>query len=68
MTDRASTPPAYPEVHHVTAPLRQAARASGRGDLVNLWAGQAYALTRSVPAGELVRELGAEARALLRPG
>jgi nitronate monooxygenase len=58
-------PAAYPEVHHVTAPLRQAARASGRGDLINLWAGQAYALTRSVPAGELVRDLGAQARAAL---
>ena len=58
-------PRAYPEVHHVTAPLRQAARASGRGDLVNLWAGQSYALTRSVPAGELVRDLGAQARAAL---
>jgi nitronate monooxygenase len=62
-------PAAYPEVHHVTAPLRRAARAAGRGDLVNLWAGQAYELTRSVPAGELVRGIGAEARAaLLRQG
>ena len=58
-------PAAYPEVHHVTAPLRRAARASGRGDLVNLWAGQAYALTRTMPAGDLVRDLGAEARAAL---
>ena len=49
----------------MTAPLRRAARASGRGDLVNLWAGQAYALTRSMPAGALVRALGAEARAAL---
>jgi nitronate monooxygenase len=65
----AEAPAAYPEVHHVTAPLRRAARAAGRGDLVNLWAGQAYELTRSVPAGELVRDLGAEARAaLLRQG
>jgi nitronate monooxygenase len=62
-------PAAYPEVHHLTAPVRRAARAAGRGDLVNLWAGQAYQLTRSVPAGELVRDLGAEARAaLLRQG
>ncbi len=58
-------PRAYPEVHHLTAPMRGAARAAGRADLVNLWAGQAYRLTRSVPAGELVRTLGREARAAL---
>jgi nitronate monooxygenase len=58
----AEAPPAYPEVHHLTAPLRAAARAAGRGDLVNLWAGQAYPLTRAVPAGELVRALAGEAR------
>jgi len=55
-------PRAYPEVHHLTAPLRAAARADGRADLVNLWAGQAYPLTRPLPAGELVRRLGSEAR------
>jgi nitronate monooxygenase len=61
----AEAPAAYPEVHHLTAPLRSAARAAGRDDLVNLWAGQAYALTRSVPAGQLVRDLGAQAGAAL---
>ncbi len=58
-------PAAYPEVHHLTAPLRAAARAAGRGDLVNLWAGQAYPLARPLPAGELVRALGSEAREAL---
>ncbi|MEV5708172.1 nitronate monooxygenase [Actinoallomurus sp. NPDC052274] len=59
-------PVAYPEVHHVTAPLRQAARAAGDPDLVNLWAGQAHALAREVPAGELVGLLAAETDAALR--
>ncbi|MEV0400990.1 nitronate monooxygenase [Actinoallomurus sp. NPDC050550] len=53
-------PVAYPEIHHVTAPLRQAARAAGDADLVNLWAGQAYTLARDVPAGELVGILAKE--------
>jgi nitronate monooxygenase len=38
----AEAPSAYPEVHYLTAPLRQAGRTSGDADLVNLWAGQAY--------------------------
>ncbi|MCO5993828.1 nitronate monooxygenase [Actinoallomurus rhizosphaericola] len=58
-------PVAYPEIHHVTAPLRQAARAAGDPDLVNLWAGQAHALTRELPAGELVGLLAAETDASL---
>lgn len=58
-------PAAYPEVHHLTAPMRRAARLAGVPELVNLWAGQAYPLTRSVPAAELVRTLAAEAREAL---
>jgi nitronate monooxygenase len=58
-------PVAYPEIHHVTAPLRQAARAAGDADLVNLWAGQAHSLTRELPAGELVGLLAEEADAAL---
>ena len=61
----AGAPAAYPEVHHLTAPMRAAARAAGVPDLVNLWAGQAYPLTRGMPAGELVRVLATETRAAL---
>jgi nitronate monooxygenase len=59
----AAAPSAYPEVHHLTAPLRQAGRAAGNAEVVNLWAGQAYQLGRERPAGELVAELAGEARA-----
>jgi len=58
-------PVAYPEIHHVTAPVRAAARTAGDSGGVNLWAGQAHALASEVPAGELVRSLTAEARAAL---
>ena len=58
-------PLGYPDVHHVTAPLRAAARARGDADGFNLWAGQAHALAEPLPAGELVRRLAAEARAAL---
>jgi nitronate monooxygenase len=58
-------PVAYPEVHHLTSPLRAAGRAAANPDLVNLWAGQAHELTRDLPAGELVAVLADEARAAL---
>jgi nitronate monooxygenase len=51
----ADAPRAYPQVHYLTAPLRAAARAAGDSEAINLWAGQAYALAREVPAAELVR-------------
>jgi nitronate monooxygenase len=68
-------PPAYPEIHHVTAPLRAAGRAAGDADLINLWAGQAHELARDAPAAEVVAALAADAaerleaarRALQRP-
>ena len=53
----AAAPAAYPELHHLTAPLRQAGRAAGDPGLVNLWAGQTY---------ELGRQLAEEARAALQ--
>jgi nitronate monooxygenase len=56
---------AYPEVHHLTSPLRAAARKQGDPDGINLWAGQAYALARDEPAGQLVRRIADEARELL---
>jgi nitronate monooxygenase len=63
-------PSGYPEIHHLTSPLRQAARAAGVTDVVNLWAGQAYPLARAEPAADviarLVRELDA-ARAAQPP-
>jgi nitronate monooxygenase len=51
---------AYPEIHHVTQPLRREARARGDGSVINLWAGQAYPLARELPAGELVHVLATE--------
>lgn len=56
--DRA--PSAYPEVMHLTAPLRIAGAASGDIDLMHLWAGTGHRLARELPAGEVVREIVAE--------
>ena len=62
----AAAPSAYPEVHHVTAPLRAAARERGDPEGINLWAGQAHPLAEELPAGELVRRLSEQARVALR--
>jgi nitronate monooxygenase len=56
-------PIAYPEVHHVTAPLRRAGRERGDAGVVNLWAGEAHELAEERPAAEIVRAVAAEARA-----
>ena len=62
----ATAPSAYPDVHHLTAKIRAAAREQGDADGFHLWAGQTHQLARPVPAGELVRALAAEAREALR--
>jgi nitronate monooxygenase len=59
-------PAAYPQVHHLTAPLRAAGRRAGNPDLVNLWAGQTHELSRELPAAELIATLMDDARAALR--
>jgi len=62
----ATAPSAYPEIHHVTAPLRARARERDDPEAFNLWAGEAYALARELPAGEIVAAMGADARRVLR--
>ncbi|MEU2300200.1 nitronate monooxygenase [Streptomyces antibioticus] len=53
-------PAAYPEVHHLTAPLRKAAAKAGDPQGMALWAGQGHRLARELPAAELVEVLLAE--------
>jgi nitronate monooxygenase len=61
-----AAPSAYPELHHVTAPLRRAARESGDPDVVNLWAGQTHELGTDASAAVVARRLADEARVALR--
>ena len=56
-------PHAYPAVHYITAPLRARAREEGDAETLHLWAGQAHELIDDRPAGELVRQLHADAQA-----
>jgi nitronate monooxygenase len=65
MRDHDNAPSAYPHVHHLTAPLRAAARQAGDAEGVNLWAGEAHLLAQERPAAELVRRWYEEARGAL---
>jgi nitronate monooxygenase len=57
---------AYPQVHHVTAPLRANAKETGNRENLHLWAGQAYPLAVAEPAADVVARLHAEMLAALR--
>ncbi len=49
----------YAEIHHLTAPMRAAARERGDAEGFNLWAGQSHGLSEARPAADIV--------AMLRP-
>ncbi|MBR0953000.1 NAD(P)H-dependent flavin oxidoreductase [Bradyrhizobium canariense] len=58
--------PPFPHAATALAPLKAAAEKQGRVDFTNLWAGQAIALGREVPAAELTRDLAKSALARLK--
>jgi nitronate monooxygenase len=58
--------PEFPLAGGAMAPLRAKAEAQGSGDFSPLWAGQAAALGRALPAAEAMRLLAHEAQELLR--
>jgi nitronate monooxygenase len=63
----AARPAPYPVQRGLTTPMREAAGKSGDVQRMQAWSGQAAALARPEPAGEIVRRLWEEAQALL-PG
>lgn len=66
-TDAAAAlvPAPYPVQRGLTAAMRVQAKAAGDAGRMQAWAGQAAALARPEPAGDVVRRLWAEASALL---
>jgi nitronate monooxygenase len=55
----------YPVQHELTKAMRQAALRTGDVQKMQAWAGQAAALARAEPAGEMVRRVWEEAQLLL---
>lgn len=64
----APAPAPYPVQRGLTAAMREAAGRAGDVQRMQAWAGQAAALARPEPAGEVVRRLWEEAEALLPGG
>ncbi|HYI85188.1 MAG TPA: nitronate monooxygenase [Acetobacteraceae bacterium] len=58
-------PAPYPVQRGLTQPMRDAAGKAGDVERMQAWAGQAAALARSAPAGQVARDLWDGARALL---
>ena len=54
MRKHSTAPLAYPEVHHLTRPLRAAAVAHADAETTNLWAGTRHHLARTGPAAAIV--------------
>jgi nitronate monooxygenase len=64
----APAPAPYPVQGGLTAAMKAAGAAAGDPHRMQMWAGQAAAMAKPVPAGELVRDLWTSALALLDPG
>ena len=58
--------PEFPLAGGALAPLNARAQKSGSGDFATLWAGQAAALGRAMPARDLTSKLATEAQALMK--
>lgn len=57
IAEHVDAPAAYPQLHHLTAPLRRAAVAAGDPQTAHLWAGAAHSAARAAPAAEITRSL-----------
>jgi len=58
--------PEFPLAAGALVPLHAKAQSQGSGDFSTMWAGQAAALGREMPARELTAKLAADAQAILR--
>ena len=52
-----AAPPAYPAIHHLTAPLRRWAAAHDDADHLHLWAGSGHRSATAGPVAELIAGL-----------
>ena len=59
MRSHPDAPSAYPQIHHLTAPLRAAARAAGDAQRINLWAGTEFRRAEARSAASIVSALRA---------
>jgi nitronate monooxygenase len=62
----APRPAPYPVQRGLTAAMKEAGAIAGDHHRMQVWAGQSAAMSKALPAGDLVNEIWADARALLR--
>jgi nitronate monooxygenase len=60
--------PSYPIMNAMTSELRAASGKANRMDFMSMWAGQGAPMSRSLPAGELIRTLVSEMNTALAGG
>ncbi|WP_150240662.1 nitronate monooxygenase [Nocardiopsis quinghaiensis] len=61
VSEHPEAPRAYPEIHHMTKPLRAAAAEAGDPDGMALWAGTGFREAVDAPAAEIMERLRHEA-------
>jgi nitronate monooxygenase len=61
----APAPAPYPVQRGLTAAMKEAGAAAGDHHRMQLWAGQSAAMAKPLPAGDLVKQIWNDARALL---
>ena len=57
MAEHAAAPAGYPQLHHLTAPLRAAAAAAGDPQVLHLWAGTGHSRVATASAVAVTRAL-----------
>ena len=57
MAEHTDAPAGFPQLHHLTAPLRSAAVTAGDGQVALLLAGSRHSKARTAPAAEITRSL-----------
>jgi nitronate monooxygenase len=57
--EHEDAPTGYPQIHHLTRPLRTAATRAGDADVPNLWAGTGWRAVRSEPAAAVIERIAA---------
>ena len=57
IAEHADAPAGYPQLHHLTAPVRSAAVAAGDSQVAHLWAGTGHAHASAAPAADITRSL-----------
>ncbi|MEN0015795.1 MAG: nitronate monooxygenase [Solirubrobacteraceae bacterium] len=55
-----AAPSAYPELVHLTSPLRKRSAAIDSPEFFSVWAGERHAEARALPVADLLRELAEE--------